>query len=84
MVNPAAFGYAALTDGGNNLLVLVTHLPIDDSSYEHPESGFHTHVLDLKAPGEACPGADFEVDQTNSGKKTRHSTLTTQWKNKRK
>ncbi|OQK17414.1 hypothetical protein AU255_05910 [Methyloprofundus sedimenti] len=63
-----AFGYAALTDGGNNLLVLVTHLPIDDSSYEHPESGFHTHVLDLKAPGEACAGADFEVDLANSGK----------------
>ncbi len=32
-----AFGYAALTDGGNNLLVLVTHLPIDDSSYEPRE-----------------------------------------------
>jgi len=63
-----AFGYGALTDGGNNLLVLVTHLPIDDSSYEQVESGFHAHVLDLKAPGEACPGANFEVDLDNSGK----------------
>lgn len=63
-----AFGYAALTDGGNNLLVLVTHLPIDDSSYEHSESGFHAHVLDLKDPGDACAGANFEVDLVNSGK----------------
>jgi hypothetical protein len=53
---------------GNNLLVLVTHLPIDDSSYEQVESGFHAHVLDLKAPGAACPGANFEVDLDNSGK----------------
>ena len=63
-----AFGYGALTDGGNNLLILVTHLPIDDSSYEQVESGFHAHVLDLKAPGAACPGANFEVDLDNSGK----------------
>ena len=63
-----AFGYAALSDGGNNLLVLVTHLPIDDSSYENPKSGFHTHVLDLKEPGEACAGANFEVDLENSAK----------------
>lgn len=63
-----AFGYAALTDGGNNLLVLVTHLPIDDSSYEHPESGFHAHILDLKEPGKACEGANFEVDLDSSGK----------------
>ena len=63
-----AFGYAALTDGGNNLLVLVTHLPIDDSSYEQSTSGFHAHVLDLKEPGEACNGANFEVDLDNSGK----------------
>lgn len=63
-----AFGYGALTDGGNNILVLVTHLPIDDSSYEQAESGFHAHVLDLKAPGTTCPGANFEVDLDNSGK----------------
>lgn len=57
-----AFGYALLSDSGNNVLVIVTHLPIDDSSYETVPSGFHTHVLDLKAPGTACPGASFEVD----------------------
>lgn len=57
-----AFGYAALTSGGNNVLVLVTHLPIDDSSFEKVPSGFHAHVLDLKAPTPACPGATFEVD----------------------
>ncbi|MEC4747254.1 hypothetical protein [Methylomicrobium sp. Wu6] len=63
-----AFGYAALTDNGNNLLVVVTHLPIDDSSHESPKSGFHTHVLDLKAPTDACKGANFEVDLDNSSK----------------
>lgn len=61
-----AFGYGALTDGTNNVLVLTTHLPIDDSSYEQSPSGFHTHVLDLKAPTPACPGASFEVDLVNS------------------
>ncbi|MGZ6238053.1 MAG: hypothetical protein ACXWMJ_12160 [Syntrophales bacterium] len=65
-----AFGYAVLTDGGNNVLVLTTHLPIDDSSHEATPSGFHTHVLDLKNPTEACPGANFEVDLENSGKNT--------------
>ncbi len=65
-----AFGYAALTENGNNLLVLVTHLPIDDSSHEDPETGFHAHVLDLKSPTDACSGATFEVDLENSGKNT--------------
>lgn len=41
-----AFGYGTLTDVGNNLLVVVTHLPIDDSSYEKTLSDIHTHVLD--------------------------------------
>ncbi|MGR8979103.1 MAG: hypothetical protein ACU84H_03280 [Gammaproteobacteria bacterium] len=63
-----AFGYAALTNNGNNLLVLVTHLPIDDSSHEDPQTGFHAHVLDLKSPTQACTGATFEVDLENSGK----------------
>lgn len=63
-----AFGYAWLSDGGNNALVLVTHLPIDDSSHEADGSGFHAHVLDLKAPTPACPGASFEVDVENSKK----------------
>ncbi len=65
-----AFGYAALTDNANNLLVLVTHLPIDDSSHENQENGFHAHVLDLKEPTAACAGANFEVDLENSGKNT--------------
>ncbi len=65
-----AFGYAILTDGVNNVLVLTTHLPIDDSSHEATPSGFHAHVLDLKNPTEACPGANFEVDLENSGKNT--------------
>ena len=65
-----AFGYGALTDGGNNVLVLTSHLPIDDSSHEQAASGFHVHVLDLKAPGSDCSGADFEVDLENSAKNT--------------
>jgi len=65
-----AFGYGALTDGTNNVVVLVTHLPIDDSSHENPKSGFHTHVLDLKQPTAACTGATLEVDLENSGKNT--------------
>lgn len=65
-----AFGYAALSAGGNNVLVLVTHLPIDDSSYEKVPSGFHTHVLDLKDPTSACPGANFEVDVESSKQNT--------------
>ncbi|WP_221047799.1 hypothetical protein [Methylogaea oryzae] len=63
-----AFGFAALTRDTNNVLVLVTHLPIDDSSYEQTPSGFHTHVLDLRAPTPACKGATFEVDLEGSGK----------------
>ncbi len=63
-----AFGFGALTDGTNNVLVLTTHLPIDDSSHEQAPSGFHTHVLDLKAPGSACAGANFEVDLDGSAK----------------
>jgi len=65
-----AFGYGVLTDGPNNIAVLVAHLPIDDSSHEDPKSGFHTHVLDLKQPTAACAGATFEVDLENSGKNT--------------
>lgn len=63
-----AFGFGALTDGTNNVLVLTTHLPTDDSSHEQSPSGFHTHVLDLKSAGPAYPGANFEVDLVNSAK----------------
>lgn len=65
-----AFGYASLSQQGSNVLVLVTHLPIDDSSYEQVPSGFHAHVLDLKAPGAECAGASFEVDVESSKKNT--------------
>jgi hypothetical protein len=65
-----AFGYASLSDKGNNVLVVVTHLPIDDSTHEQLPSGFHAHVLDLKAPGAECAGANFEVDVENSKKNT--------------
>jgi hypothetical protein len=74
-----AFGYAALSAGGNNVLVLVTHLPIDDSSYEKVPSGFHTHVLDLKAPTSACAGFDFEVD-IESSKQNAAFDADYQWK----
>ena len=57
-----AFGYAVLTGGFNNVLVLVTHLGIDDSHFEDPVSGFHTHVLDLMKPTASCGGFDAEVD----------------------
>jgi hypothetical protein len=63
-----AFGYAGLSGDTNNVLVLVTHLPIDDSSHEQPVSGFHVHVLDLKQPTAACQGSTLEVDLENSGK----------------
>ncbi len=78
-----AFGYAILTDNSNNVLVLVTHLPIDDSSYEHPTSGFHTHVLDLKEPTDACKSANFEVDLVNSAKNSAFDA-NYQWKVKGK
>ncbi len=61
----SAFGYAALTDGGNKVLVLVTHVPaFDDSDFDDEEGGFHTHVLNLKAPVSPCPTGpnDFEID----------------------
>lgn len=57
-----AFGYAVLTGGFNNVLVLVTHLGIDDSQFEDPVSGFHTHVLDLMTATGSCSGFDAEVD----------------------
>lgn len=68
------FGYAILTDGGNgpldNVVVIVTHLGIDDSSHENPRSGWHTHVLDLMDPSPFCNGHTLEVDLTGSGANT--------------
>jgi len=57
-----AFGYAVLTGGFNNVLVLVTHLGIDDSQFEDPVTGFHTHVLDLMSATASCSGFDAEVN----------------------
>ncbi|MBT6576297.1 MAG: hypothetical protein HON51_08755 [Gammaproteobacteria bacterium] len=62
------FGYGVLINGGNNLLVAVTHLSIDDSWYEKILTGFHTHVLALIKPTAACTGENFEVDLEHSGK----------------
>lgn len=64
-----AFGYGIFTGGEatDNVLVLVTHLGIDDSDHEDPTSGFHTHVLDLKGPTVDCTGFDAEVDLDESG-----------------
>lgn len=83
-----AFGYAVLTESGNgaelsldNVLVLVTHVGLDDSDFEDPISGFHTHVLDLMAPSTACAGvnADVEVDLVGSGGNAGFD-LNTNWK----
>lgn len=61
-----AFGYAWMTDSLNNVLVVVTHLGLDDSSHEDPFSGFHTHVIDLMAASASCDGFDAEVDLVGS------------------
>jgi hypothetical protein len=80
-----AFGYAVLTESGNgpdlslgNALVLVTHLGLDDSGFEDPISGFHTHVLDLMPPTSVCSGASLEVDLVGSGD-NRGFDLNTYW-----
>jgi hypothetical protein len=65
-----AFGYAWLTDDLNNVLVVVTHKGLDDSNYEDPVSGFHTHVLDLMTPTTSCDAYDLEVDLAGSGANT--------------
>ena len=63
-----AFGYGIFTGGGSdNVLVLATHLGIDDSDHEDPTSGFHTHVLDVIGTTESCDDFDFEVDLVSSG-----------------
>ena len=64
-----AFGYGIFTGGGsNNVLVLVTHPGITDSNHQDPKSGFHTHVLDVIDPTDACTnGFEAEVDLASSG-----------------
>jgi hypothetical protein len=60
------FGYAWLTDDLNNVLALVSHLPIDESSYEIPGPGLYAYVLDMKAATADCAGYDLELDIQNS------------------
>jgi len=74
------FGYGIMTDKTpgageapftlepDNVHVLVTHLPIDDTAAVEDDSGLHTHVLDLKDATSACTAvsADFEVDVMGS------------------
>jgi hypothetical protein len=58
-----AFGYAWLSDGGNNALVLAARMSLDEA---RAGSGFKTYVLDLKPPTPACRDATFEVDLAGS------------------
>src|SRR5688572_25205501 len=45
---PGFYGYAALTSDFQDILVAVTHLPIDDVDPDaDEETGFHTHIVDL-------------------------------------
>lgn len=69
-IYPQAFGYAWLTKDLNNVLVVVTHKGIDDSNYEDPVSGFHTHVLDLQSPDSSCSAHNLEVDLVGSAGNT--------------
>ena len=73
-----AFGWGVMTDKGandlepDNVYVLATHLPIDDTAGEEDDSGLHTHVLDLKGFVDdevdcmSEHGAPFEVDVEES------------------
>jgi hypothetical protein len=56
-----AYGYAIMTAGFSRVLVLTTHLGIDDSKHVGV-GGFHTHVLDLANASAACSGQTAEVD----------------------
>lgn len=56
-----AFGYAVLTGGFSRVLILVTHLGINDSKFVRV-GGFHTHVLDLMEPSANCAGHTAEVN----------------------
>jgi hypothetical protein len=73
------FGYAIMTDKtplnnsdedlvADNVHVLVTHLPIDDTAADEDDTGLHTHVLDLTGASSNCAGvgAGFEVDVASS------------------
>jgi hypothetical protein len=54
---PGFYGYAALTSDFQDILVAVTHLPIDDVDPDaDPETGFHTHIVDLTTETDCASG----------------------------
>ena len=54
---PGFYGYAALTSDFQDVLVAVTHLPIDDVDPDaDEETGFHTHIVDLTTETECASG----------------------------
>ncbi len=65
----SAFGYAFLMDGANEVVVIVTHNGIVDTTYDLPQHGFHGHTLKLKeAESSFCTSenATLEVDIESS------------------
>jgi hypothetical protein len=71
---PAAYGYAAMTEDGQNILAVTTHFGIVDEDPESTEETafFHTHIVDVVGDCEtgaqvsADPDAvgDFKIDGT--------------------
>ena len=55
-------GYAWMTADLDNVLVLVAHLPIDESSYQMPGPGYYTYVLEMKEASPSCADYDLELD----------------------
>lgn len=55
-------GYAWMTADLNNVLVLISRMPIDESSHLVPGAGFYTYVLDIKPASPSCEGYNLEVD----------------------
>ncbi len=62
---PNAYGYAALTSDGQNVLAVTTHEGICDSATQTPgvcESVFHTHIVNLDTSSAVCASvASIEV-----------------------
>ena len=66
----SGFGYAVLTDVGNefvnNVLVAITDIGLDDYD-ESKNDKLDTHVLDLTGDVSSdCSGSDYEVDKSSS------------------
>ena len=66
----SGFGYAVLTDVGNefvnNVLVAITDIGLDDYD-ESKNDKLDTHVLDLTGDVSSdCSGSDYEVDRSSS------------------